>query len=471
MPRTKCYEASTSALVATLAAMAGSRHGNVFWEEEKGNVGLRMMQSMGWEHGKGLGSRGHGVTSHIRVRQKKDNAGIGANAATADDAWKATQDVFNSILTRLNDKDAGALAQGSRGPGGARASLASGRARAYAGAAPRGVFRRGSGCCGQGGEDAEHAHGEADDGSPPALPQVPRREERGRVLGDGARHTAARLGSRRASRTLPGAPRAHARRGDEIYFCAADPRSHGWARPAFRQDMAMIFGRRADETGNDDGRSRGGSGESAPDSGHQTTVSTVCMRTYFQMRMRDASGGAPPTASERMGGSAGFTEEFQVSFAHEMTTRAEAYVGRQGLGFAASAGRGARGTLPAAPQHEPCAPAQALVQTPPGSDAKPAQASNRECTRADAGVAGGKRRKLAAGEGDADKPNMKRAIRAVMAGSDARGMKLKLCCARLVAHFGGALSAERVAGLLDERKARKAGFEIVGKRIRRRAAD
>ncbi|KAG8464605.1 hypothetical protein KFE25_009973 [Diacronema lutheri] len=383
MPRTKCYEASTSALVATLAAMAGSRHGNVFWEEEKGNVGLRMMQSMGWEHGKGLGSRGHGVTSHIRVRQKKDNAGIGANAATADDAWKATQDVFNSILTRLNDKDAVAAVD---------------------------------------------------------------KEEK--------------------TQSTPTVKQTMARHQLYRKFRAAKNAAEYSAT-----DMAMIFGRRADETGNDDGRSRGGSGESAPDSGHQTTVSTVCMRTYFQMRMRDASGGAPPTASERMGGSAGFTEEFQVSFAHEMTTRAEAYVGRQGLGFAASAGRGARGTLPAAPQHEPCAPAQALVQTPPGSDAKPAQASNRECTRADAGVAGGKRRKLAAGEGDADKPNMKRAIRAVMAGSDARGMKLKLCCARLVAHFGGALSAERVAGLLDERKARKAGFEIVGKRIRRRAAD
>lgn len=86
----------------------GTRHGNVFWEEEKSNVGLRMMQSMGWEHGKGLGSRGNGMTTHIRVRQKKDNAGIGANAGTADDAWKATQDVFNSILSRLNDSSAGA---------------------------------------------------------------------------------------------------------------------------------------------------------------------------------------------------------------------------------------------------------------------------------------------------------------------------------------------------------------------------
>jgi hypothetical protein len=89
-------------------APSGTRHGNIFWEEEKSNVGLRMMQSMGWEHGSGLGSRGHGVTSHIRVRQKKDNAGIGANTGTSDDAWKATQDVFNSILTRLNDSDAGA---------------------------------------------------------------------------------------------------------------------------------------------------------------------------------------------------------------------------------------------------------------------------------------------------------------------------------------------------------------------------
>lgn len=86
-----------------MVAASGTRHGRSFWEEEKANKGLKMMERMGWKQGTGLGSKGHGAVTHIRVRQKKDNAGIGATAATADDAWRATQDVFNSILTRLND--------------------------------------------------------------------------------------------------------------------------------------------------------------------------------------------------------------------------------------------------------------------------------------------------------------------------------------------------------------------------------
>jgi hypothetical protein len=41
-----------------------------------------------------------------------------------------------------------------------------------------------------------------------------------------------------------------------------------------------------------------------------------------------------------VGGSRGFTEDQQTAFAEHMTQRAEAYTGRQGLGFAGARGRG-----------------------------------------------------------------------------------------------------------------------------------
>lgn len=174
---------------------SGTRHGNLFWEEEKANVGLRMMQGMGWQQGSGLGARGHGMTSHIRVRQKKDNSGIGANAETRDDSWKATQDVFNSILTRLNsgsDGVAGSLRAAParpRHPPVTRAPGAAMRARPCRSCRRRGRRRR------------KNADGEADHGAARALSQVSPVEERVCVLVYGARPRPTRAARERALRS------------------------------------------------------------------------------------------------------------------------------------------------------------------------------------------------------------------------------------------------------------------------------
>ena len=89
----------------TLHSGAG-RHGESFWAEEKSNVGLKLLKSMGWEAGQGLGKTGNGCTSHVKQLRKQDNAGIGATAATRDEAFRASQDLFNSVLARLGSDDA-----------------------------------------------------------------------------------------------------------------------------------------------------------------------------------------------------------------------------------------------------------------------------------------------------------------------------------------------------------------------------
>lgn len=121
---------------------SAGRHGQKFWEEEKSNFGMRMMEKMGWEQGKGngygacvlyfqlllysswpapsicrshsceknntsrihlgLGKQEHGMKSYIHASKKHDNAGIGAGPNQADETWVATQSLYNDLLKRLS---------------------------------------------------------------------------------------------------------------------------------------------------------------------------------------------------------------------------------------------------------------------------------------------------------------------------------------------------------------------------------
>ena len=42
---------------------------------DKSKYGYRMLQRMGWEEGKGLGSKEEGPREHIKVKVKRDNQG------------------------------------------------------------------------------------------------------------------------------------------------------------------------------------------------------------------------------------------------------------------------------------------------------------------------------------------------------------------------------------------------------------
>ena len=90
-------------------ALYGSagRHGGSFWTEEADNVGMKLLKGMGWQDGQGLGKKGQGNTALVKQFRKKDNAGIGGNAGTRDEAFRASQDLFNDVLSRLNGGDNG----------------------------------------------------------------------------------------------------------------------------------------------------------------------------------------------------------------------------------------------------------------------------------------------------------------------------------------------------------------------------
>ena len=86
-------------------AMYGSagRHGDSWWAEEKDNVGMKLLRGMGWSDGQGLGKGGGAATAAIKAIRKQDNRGVGAVAATRDEAFRASQDLFNDVLSRLTN--------------------------------------------------------------------------------------------------------------------------------------------------------------------------------------------------------------------------------------------------------------------------------------------------------------------------------------------------------------------------------
>mmetsp|Transcript_17151 Transcript_17151/g.29761 ORF Transcript_17151/g.29761 Transcript_17151/m.29761 type:complete len:292 (+) Transcript_17151:19-894(+) len=81
----------------------GADPNNSFWAKDKNKFGLKMLEKMGWSDGKGLGANGTGTTTHIQVKKKVDNAGIGCEKKTHEN-WLIHQDNFASVLDALNDE-------------------------------------------------------------------------------------------------------------------------------------------------------------------------------------------------------------------------------------------------------------------------------------------------------------------------------------------------------------------------------
>ncbi len=61
-----------------------------------------MLAKMGWKQGKGLGTNEDGMTEHIKMVKKADNAGIGVEKDTPSKNWLSTSVAYDSVLARLN---------------------------------------------------------------------------------------------------------------------------------------------------------------------------------------------------------------------------------------------------------------------------------------------------------------------------------------------------------------------------------
>ncbi|KAL4245094.1 hypothetical protein ABKN59_010210 [Abortiporus biennis] len=79
---------------------------NLSWADDASKFGAAYMSKLGWTAGTGLGTSGEGRTTHIKVHQKLDMLGIGAQHTKDPNgiAWKQNRD-FENLLKRLNGKE------------------------------------------------------------------------------------------------------------------------------------------------------------------------------------------------------------------------------------------------------------------------------------------------------------------------------------------------------------------------------
>ncbi|QPG76767.1 hypothetical protein FOA43_004161 [Brettanomyces nanus] len=86
---------------------------NIKWLNDKDRFGHRFLVNMGWKPGEGLGRVEHAITTHIRVKVKRDNLGLGAglakrrgaNGSELDAGDNTYLDNFQKLLGRLNGKE------------------------------------------------------------------------------------------------------------------------------------------------------------------------------------------------------------------------------------------------------------------------------------------------------------------------------------------------------------------------------
>merc|ERR1712137_1469183 len=74
---------------------------NTFWAKDQSRFGLKMLKNMGWSEGRGLGAKEDGEVSHIPIKKKISNAGIGETNNSSDNWLQGAFD-YNNLLKRLN---------------------------------------------------------------------------------------------------------------------------------------------------------------------------------------------------------------------------------------------------------------------------------------------------------------------------------------------------------------------------------
>jgi len=79
----------------------GSDPQNLSWVKDRDRFGYRMLATMGWSEGKGLGVKEDGITKHVKAVKRQETLGLGADINTSNN-WLANTSAYNVILSRLN---------------------------------------------------------------------------------------------------------------------------------------------------------------------------------------------------------------------------------------------------------------------------------------------------------------------------------------------------------------------------------
>ncbi|CAG2118488.1 unnamed protein product, partial [Medioppia subpectinata] len=71
-----------------------------YWSEDKTKIGQKILESMGWTEGHGLGRDHNGIKEHIKVSINSDNKGLGYKPS-ADSAWIDKNNDYEDLLAEL----------------------------------------------------------------------------------------------------------------------------------------------------------------------------------------------------------------------------------------------------------------------------------------------------------------------------------------------------------------------------------
>ena len=90
---------------AALSMTDSVSSGRLYQGVERDGFGMRMLASMGWQEGKGIGKNGSGLVKHIHAKKRAVNSGIGADArsdSSGKNDWTLNAVSFETILKGLN---------------------------------------------------------------------------------------------------------------------------------------------------------------------------------------------------------------------------------------------------------------------------------------------------------------------------------------------------------------------------------
>lgn len=78
--------------------------GQTYQGVHKGSAGYKLLASMGWKEGQGLGANGQGIVEHIKVKKKADSLGVGTEKAMKkNEDWLLNMSVFDKMLAGLKE--------------------------------------------------------------------------------------------------------------------------------------------------------------------------------------------------------------------------------------------------------------------------------------------------------------------------------------------------------------------------------
>ena len=76
---------------------------NKAWAQDTSKFGYKMLTKMGWKAGEGLGKASDGQVTHVHIKKRSENLGLGCSLKQVEvEGWSNTSQGFKEVLSALN---------------------------------------------------------------------------------------------------------------------------------------------------------------------------------------------------------------------------------------------------------------------------------------------------------------------------------------------------------------------------------